>query len=183
MKKFFVLLFFIAGFLLYLHNFLVYPPTRGLDSRDHIAYIKYIAEKGRIPKASEGIQMYQPPFYYLLAAGFYSLGKLLGFSEPLKLSQSISLISAFFNLILIYFVVKKLFSDLKIQILVTLFCLFLPMHIYESPVISNEMLLSFLSTLTLYYFLKEKWEERKIRNYLILGLILRILIPLELLNL
>lgn len=169
--KIFPFFLIFLGLILYLHNFLVYPPTRGLDSHDHIAFIKYIAKNWKIPKADEGLQMYQPPFYYILAAILYSLGRLFRFFNPLKFSQLISLFSALGNIILIYFLSKRLFKNYEVLIAVILFAIFLPMHIYESPVISNEMLLSFLSTLILYYFLTRNWEEKGIRDSLILGVI------------
>lgn len=165
------IIFLVFGIVLYLHNFLVYPPTRGLDSADHIAYVKYLVNNWRIPKASEGLQMYQPPLYYVLAALFYSLGKFLKLSDPLKLSQLISVACAGGNIYLIYLTARKLFRDKKIFYLMILFSVFLPMHLYESVVLSNEMLISFLSTLAIYYYLNHDWQRTSSRNSIVLGII------------
>src|SRR6185295_17602928 len=35
----------------------------------HLEYIQYILERGALPLAHEGWEMYQPPLYYLMASG------------------------------------------------------------------------------------------------------------------
>lgn len=171
LAKIFPFFLVFLGLVLYFHNFFVFPPTRGSDSGAHLQYIKYLVYNRRIPRADEGFEMYQPSLYYSLAAIFFSLGSFLKLSDPLKLSQSISLLSALGNITLVFLISKKLFKSSKTQILVTLFSIFLPMHLYESPVVSNEMFLSFLSSLAIYYFLINKWEKHDKRKIIILGII------------
>jgi len=158
------------GLLLYLHNYLVYPPTRGLDSVDHIAYIQYIVDNRSIPAASEGLQMYQPPLYYLLSGLLYGVGNFFGMEDSLKLVQLISLFSAFGNIILIYLLAKKVFSKRYLVVMATLFVMFLPILVYEAAVVSNEMLLSFLVTLSICYFISNRWEKSNTKKAVVLGL-------------
>lgn len=164
-----VLLF--LGIFLYIHNFFVYPPTRGLDSADHIAYIKYILEKKSLPKADEGLQMYQPPLYYFLASRLFFWGENLGLKEPLKLVQLISLFSAWGIVFLVYLLGKRFFKSKEILFLVVLFSLYLPILIYEGVVISNEMFLSFLVSLGVYFFIRNNWEKESFFKVAVLGII------------
>ena len=45
------------------------PPPLGFDLASHLEYIQYILERGALPLAHEGWEMYQPPLYYLMASG------------------------------------------------------------------------------------------------------------------
>ena len=50
------------------------PMLFGFDKLGHLKYTQYIAERGEIPLATEGWQMFQSPLFYLLSAIPYSLG-------------------------------------------------------------------------------------------------------------
>ncbi|HVT18880.1 MAG TPA: tetratricopeptide repeat protein [Thermoanaerobaculia bacterium] len=45
----------------------------GFDADGHFDYVRVILERGRLPLADEGWEMYQPPLYYLMAAGLLRL--------------------------------------------------------------------------------------------------------------
>ncbi|HSN89938.1 MAG TPA: hypothetical protein VLS93_01820 [Anaeromyxobacteraceae bacterium] len=45
------------------------PLPSGFDGSEHLAYVRHVLERRAIPLADEGWQMFQPPLYYLLAAG------------------------------------------------------------------------------------------------------------------
>ncbi len=56
------------------HNATLLPAdTMGYDTQEHLKYIGFIREHGRIPFADEGFQMFQPPLFYLLGAGLLSV--------------------------------------------------------------------------------------------------------------
>ena len=48
-------------------------PILGFDLTSHLNYIAYILERGALPLADEGWEMYQPPLYYLMASGLLKL--------------------------------------------------------------------------------------------------------------
>ena len=45
----------------------------GFDLTSHLEYVQYILERGALPLADEGWEMYQPPLYYLLASGLLTV--------------------------------------------------------------------------------------------------------------
>ncbi len=80
---FFVII--IVIFIVNIHNVATYPYTRsGFDWSGHVDYIRYVATNWRVPVATEGWEMFQPPLYYFLSAIVY---KLFGgqAAEPLSL--------------------------------------------------------------------------------------------------
>jgi hypothetical protein len=49
------------------------PEHMGFDGPDHLAYVRWILERGALPLATDGGQMYHPPLYYALQAGCLAL--------------------------------------------------------------------------------------------------------------
>ncbi len=57
------------------NNLFRIPPTWGFDLQGHLEYIRFITAEGRLPLATDGWTMFQPPLFYLLtAAGRVALG-------------------------------------------------------------------------------------------------------------
>lgn len=44
-------------------------PAIGFDAAGHLRHARLIAEEGRLPRASEGWQLFEPPLHFVLAAG------------------------------------------------------------------------------------------------------------------
>src|SRR5207245_9975062 len=66
----------IAWLILFSNNAKMLPFPSGYDSKDHLAYIKYIQDHRALPLPNEGFEMFQPPLYYVLSAGVLSIGRL-----------------------------------------------------------------------------------------------------------
>ena len=62
--------------LLFWNNTRLLPFHAGFDSKEHLKYIDYIQQHRALPLPTEGLEMYQPPLYYLIAAASLSVCKL-----------------------------------------------------------------------------------------------------------
>jgi hypothetical protein len=58
---------------LYFSKFAEIPIESGFDGRFHVQYVRHVAEHGRLPLATGGPAMYQPPLFYASAAGLHAL--------------------------------------------------------------------------------------------------------------
>src|SRR4029077_8602896 len=59
--------------ILFWHNARLLPFPVGFDAAHHLSYITYLQEHHSLPSPSQGIQMFQPPLYYLVSAVVLSL--------------------------------------------------------------------------------------------------------------
>ena len=50
------------------HNRLLLYPQAGYDASGHLEYVQFILDHRRLPLATDGWQMYQPPLYYVCSA-------------------------------------------------------------------------------------------------------------------
>jgi len=168
-RKIFLIIVIGLGLLVYFHNFNNYPATRGLDSHDHIEYIEYLVDKNRIPRADEGLQMYQPPLYYYFSSRIYILGEVAGV-DPLKFVQLVGFLSSLGIILLSYEILRVYFKDKFLIYGSLLFVIFLPILVYEANVITSETLFGFLATLAIY--LISVWKDKLSgRRSLFLGVI------------
>jgi len=67
----------ISSLLLVIHNLDLLPDFFGFDADGHKDYISFIQAHHKLPLAFAGWEMYQPPLYYLICAGFLSSCHLL----------------------------------------------------------------------------------------------------------
>ncbi len=58
----------IARTALFINNLPQLPRTMGFDAEGHEEYVWFIQEKGTLPSAHDGWEMYQPPLYYAASA-------------------------------------------------------------------------------------------------------------------
>jgi hypothetical protein len=131
------------------NDFFKLPAWMGMDYSAHIAYVKFIVERGELPLANDGWQMFQSPLYYLLCAGIAK-----GFGEwnglVLRLFRLISIASALAQIEIAYRIARRVFSrreDLqKVAIAVSGL---LPMGFAISQGVGNEPLHAALAAWTL----------------------------------
>jgi hypothetical protein len=110
------------------------------DVDGHIDYIVYIATNGWIPMADECYTCYHPPLYYMLSAGFYSIGLLVSKQVALAIVQLFSLmLSSGFILFILLSLRTMRFSNI-VLIMMTVFILFYPSLILHSVRIGNDVL-------------------------------------------
>jgi len=132
----------LAWGILAMNNIGKIPVYIGFDVKDHLDYIKYIAEQKRIPLATEGWQMFQSPLYYLLSAPLYNFFRPFFAEETVaKILRMIPLMCGLAQVEISYRTVRIAFPEKRdIQILGTVIGGLLPMNIYISQTIGNEAL-------------------------------------------
>lgn len=143
------------------------PSLFGFDTDGHTEYIRYVQERGRLPLANEGWQMYQPPLYYLLGAGLLETTALEmeGDSATLLL-RALSGVIGFAHLLLLFLCLRRLFPGQTMeQNIGLLFAATLPALLCVSHFITNEGLAAMLSTATLYFALRT-WQTEKPPDWL-----------------
>src|SRR5262249_48118291 len=114
----------------------------------------YIQKHGTLPLPTEGWEMYQPPLYYLVAAGSLSACKL-SINDPMSIFV-LRLLGALFGIaqFVLVFLSLRLLLPLRTSLLGLLLAAFLPMHLYLTHYVTNEMLAAVLATLSLYLCLR-----------------------------
>ncbi len=92
----------IAWFVLFWNNAKTLPFPSGYDSKDHIAYIKYIQDHGALPLPNEGFEMFQPPLYYASSAGVLSICQLaVGDDAAVIVLRAMTMVFGIANFILV----------------------------------------------------------------------------------
>ena len=158
-----------------IHNTAVYPYTRShFDWSGHVEYIRYMASSWQTPIATEGCEMFQPPFYYFLSAIIYKLfGGAAAEPGSLKAVQMMGTISGVANACFAWLILRKLFQkNHLIQLLGFSVVAFLPMCFYMNPLISNEIFSGSIISLAIYLLIRYGFEKQiKIQHALTLGIV------------
>ncbi len=130
------------------NNILKLPAPAGFDVGGHLDYVSYLLKNHRIPLATDGWQMFQSPFVYLIGAPLYlMLAKLFAPGTAVLLLRILPLACGLLQIELCYRALRRVFSQrADLQILGTLFAGFLPMNIYLSQYFGNEPLAGMLSS-------------------------------------
>jgi len=152
----------IAWFVLFWNNAKMLPFPSGYDSKDHIAYIKYIQDHGALPLPNEGFEMFQPPLYYASSAGVLSICQLaVGDDAAVIVLRAMTMVFGIANFILVFLSVRLLFPGrIVAQLVGLLIAAFLPMQLYLSHYVTNETLAATLATATIYLGLRTLTSER-----------------------
>jgi 4-amino-4-deoxy-L-arabinose transferase-like glycosyltransferase len=134
-----------------INNLYKVPLGLGYDAVFHYEYISYIVKNHRIPLASEGWQMFQPPLYYVISAFFSSvLSHFTTSGNTVNvLLRTIPLLCGVLQVEVTYRTIKNIFPNRKyLQILGIIVGGLLPMNIYISQFVGNEPLEGLLSAVT-----------------------------------
>jgi Dolichyl-phosphate-mannose-protein mannosyltransferase len=131
------------------NDFFKLPGWMGMDFAGHLAYVKFIVERGALPLATDGWQMFQSPLYYLLCAGIAT-----GFDEwnglVVRLFRVISIASALAQIEIAYRIARRVFAGLEdLQKIAIAVSGLLPMGFCISQGIGNEPLHAALAAWTL----------------------------------
>ena len=119
------------------------PPYVGFDVPAHLAYIRYLVEHWRIPLATEGWQMFQPPLYHALSAllVWMPAHPFLDEGTTERLLRVIPLACGTAQVELAYRAVRHVFPErADLQRLGTLLGGLLPINLYASQYVGNEPL-------------------------------------------
>jgi len=136
-----------AWILLGANNIAKIPPHVGMDIKEHVKYIQYVAETWRVPLATEGWQMFQSPLYYFLSAPLYLLFSLFWEADGVtKALRIIPLICGALQVELSFRATRYAFPTRKdLQVLGTTLGGLMPMNLYLAQVVGNEPLCSLWS--------------------------------------
>ena len=152
----------VAWFILFWNNAKMLPFPSGYDSKDHIAYIKYIQDHGALPLPNEGFEMFQPPLYYAVSAAVLSICRLpVADDAAVIVLRAMTMVFGLANFILVFLSLRLLFPGrLVAQAIGLLTAAFLPMQLYLSHYVTNETLAATLVTATIYFGLRTLTSER-----------------------
>jgi tetratricopeptide (TPR) repeat protein len=153
-----LLLAVLAGFwvALLVNNLGGVPYRAGFDADQHLRYVRYIQENKSLPLASEGWQMFQPPLYYLVGAGFLSLlsltpSQVAGATALRVMGLSVGVA----HLAVVWAALRLLFPrETAKQQWGLLLAACLPPMLYLSQYITNEPLSAALASACLYLCLR-----------------------------
>jgi hypothetical protein len=145
------------------NDFFKLPSWMGMDYDAHIAYVKFIVERGALPLANDGWQMFQSPLYYLLCAGIAKLaGEWNGL--VLRLFRLISVASALAQIEIAYRIARRVFAErADLQKVAIAVSGLLPMGFWVSQGIGNEPLHAALAAGTLWLAIRAADVEGPIR--------------------
>ena len=138
------------------------PLLAGFDVTGHMEYIRYVAETGLIPFATDGWQMFQSPLYYLVSAPLYLL-----FSQcfdPETVAKGMRIVPLLCGAVQVetsYRAARIVFPKREdLQVIGTLIGGLLPMNLYLSQAVGNEPLAGCLSATVLVLGLKLNRSHR-----------------------
>ncbi len=158
-----------------INNMLKLDITAGFDGENHLEYIDFILRNHRLPLASDGLQMFQPPLYYFVQANVLWLARLL---VPLSIAQlSLSLVPLLCALLLIeisYRLLIELFpQSTAAQSCGLLVAGLLPMNLYMCQFLGNEPLAAALTALLLFLAIKtlRSAKASEMGRFALLGII------------
>ncbi len=118
----------------------------GHDVEDHVEYIRYVQDHWRIPIASDGWEMHQPPVYYVLMAALLEIGgDASSLTWNVGLVRVAGLVTGILLLYVAWLCMKRLFPK---QALAAYFgiCVAasIPLPLIQTHAISNDLLAALL---------------------------------------
>jgi tetratricopeptide (TPR) repeat protein len=139
---------------LFWNNARLLPFHAGFDAVEHLKYITYIQEHRAFPLPTDGLEMYQPPLYYLIGAAALSACKL-SINDPQSVVV-LRLLGGFLGIaqFVLVFLSLRLLLPVRASFIGLLMAAFLPMHLYVAQYVTNEMLAATLATAALYLCLR-----------------------------
>jgi len=152
----------LAWLILFWHNAKALWFHSGYDFKDHVAYINYVQDRGRLPLPNEGYEMFQPPLFYAISAGLLSILHVSADdSSAVPILRSVTMFFGIVNFIFVLLSLRLLFPGRAIAQLVGLVtAAFLPMQLYLSHYVTNETLAATLGTVSIYLGLRALRTER-----------------------
>jgi tetratricopeptide (TPR) repeat protein len=141
---------------LFLHNAGSLRIAAGFDGVHHLAYVQYLLDEGRLPSASQGFQMYQPPLYHGLVAVLLKVcGLTTSDAGAGVVIRLLGMVLGLAQINLIYASLKLLFPEHPRRWVIGLLVgAALPAQLYLYHYVTNEALLTTLLTASLYLTLR-----------------------------
>ena len=161
--------------ILFWHNAQILPDAIGFDASHHLDYVKYLQEHHSLPLPAEGVEMFQPPLYYVVAAVVLSLFHL-STTDPsaILLLRALTMLFGIAQVVLVFASLRLIFPGRpNLQLIGAGVAAFLPMHLYVSLYPTNETLAGVLVSASIYLALRmitsgtSSWQ-----SYNLLGLLM-----------
>src|SRR5262249_31720257 len=160
---------------LFSHNLRWLPAEIGFDAHDHLEYIETLEQHWALPLPNQGMQMFQPPLYYVLGAMVIAAFNLT-IHEPaaIILLRLFHLAIAIGHFSVVFFSLRLIFPRKPVLPLVGLgLAAFLPMHLYMAHYITNETFAGLLVSAAVFLCLKIlRSSMDKSKAFILLGLVL-----------
>jgi len=135
---------------LFWHDLPHLPLLTGFDVSDHLDYVRYLQEHRALPSASEGWQMYQPPLYYLLAAGALEFFGRTADADGLVVLRALGLLLGLAQLACLFASLRLLLPRrARAQLAGLLLAACLPAQLSLYQCVTNEALLATCASATL----------------------------------
>ena len=137
-------------------NYLAIPPYFGFDYQGHMAYIGYVFNNASLPLANEGWQMFQTPLYYIVSAIVFKIGQLLSIPyTSAEMLRVVPLACGFAQIEIGYRTMRAVFPrQTALQIIGLSIMTFMPMHMYMSQQLGNEIFAAVFVSATILYVIK-----------------------------
>lgn len=151
-----------AWLLLFWHNARLLPFDIGFDSQSHLDYIRYLQEHHVLPWPNQGVQMFQPPLFYLISANVLSACGLVT-TQPsgILVLRLLTTLFGIAHFIIVFATMRLLWPrDPGRQIVGLLLAAFLPMNLYMSHFCTNETLVALLIGAAVYQCVRILQRER-----------------------
>lgn len=163
----------VACAVLFLNNLFKIHFGIGFDIEGHYKYIVYIVDNLRLPLANEGWTMFQAPLFYLVAAPLYALmNALMRTEHAIAGLRIIPMLSGLALVEITYRSMKVVYPDRRdLQIAGTVIGALLPMNLYMSHYVGNEMPAGVLAGLFAYFALKLNREPGGVDRFRTMALI------------
>jgi len=125
-------------------------PGFGFDSGPHVDYMRFILEQHRLPLASDGWSMYHPPLYYLAGAAVHAL-----FDGSVVALRAMNAVAVVVQCAALLGSLRILFPD-RLRRVLAGFVLgaFVPMQLYLTQYVTNEVWTAALASAPLYLCLR-----------------------------
>ncbi len=147
----------------------------GFDVSWHLEYIKYIQERRTLPQPTEGFEMYQPPFYYVLsAAALSACGLTADAPTGILVLRWLTMSIGIAHFVFVYLSLRLLFPNQSGHHFVgLLLAAFAPVQLYLSHYVTNETLTAALIAAAIYFALRAlKMRDPSLSTYVWLGVFL-----------
>lgn len=155
-------------------NLLRLPLYVGMDATSHTNYVAFVAERGTLPFAGDGAQMFQPPLFYALAAPCYRLfTSLFGDAQARMALRVLPMLAGLGLVELAYRCAVLLFPERRdLRMAACVVGGLLPVNLYMAQVVGNEPLSGLLTasvTLLCFHWLRDAPPLATDRRALLLG--------------
>lgn len=159
------------------NNIFKIPAGYGFDIVGHMEYIQFLIDNGRLPLATDGWKMNEPPFYYFVSALPYSLiyDKLSVEGNVLAM-RVIPLLCGIAQVELTYRCMRYVCPERSdLQIAGTVVGSLIPLNLYLSQYASNQPFVALLSSTVLvlaFRYLRRTEAKPDHREAVVIGLVL-----------